>query len=340
MNWLEMNEAPTDRAPNEVTEYDIYSDSRFTGQVQHPRWPCAFLNAIAEELGTVDVTLVLRVAFYNTDHPFEPEWSKSNDTAYHGGWIDDEFVALASLCLGARLASGGISRRFSESDPYGQPARWSRKLKPPFVSKDRGMLPDVRGRHPLERLSRLESVPHIEPKRYVSLVRSCNLYRDALWISEWDANLAWLLLVSALEAGAKDACSDRGSTKRFINFAMRFMPEPPDSRPEGETLRFTWSECHFRRMLCKVYDYRSRALHEGTPFPWPMLEPPWPRSRVDEPYCGGPLNWYRRFFARRNVACIRRTNQSAHLPLHRSEDPTELVGLRVSAEVIAADHGS
>ena len=63
------NEAPADSAPKEVTEYDIYSDSRFTGQVQQPQWPYAFLNAIAEGFGTVDVTLVLRVAFYNTDHP-------------------------------------------------------------------------------------------------------------------------------------------------------------------------------------------------------------------------------------------------------------------------------
>ena len=282
LNWLKKNEAPPHSSPNEVYEYDVYSDARFTGQVQPPHWPYAFLNVINTELGAVEAALVLRAAFHNKDNPYLPDWSKTDDTAYHGGWIDDELVALASLCLGARLASGGISRRFSPDDPYGQPARWSRKPKPPFVSKDGGMLPDVRGRHPLEGLNRIESVPHIEPNRYVSLVRSCNLYRDALWISEWDANLAWLLLVSALEAGAKDACSDGGPTKRFINFAMRFMPEPPDSRPEGDALRFAWTECSFKRMLNKVYDYRSRALHEGTPFPAPMLEPPWPRSRVDE----------------------------------------------------------
>ena len=288
LNWLKKNEAPNS-SPDEVYEYDVYSDARFTGQMQVPQWPYAFLNAIDLELGTVEAALVIRAAFHSQGNPDPPDWSKTDDTAYHGGWIDDELVALASLCLGARLASGGISRRFSVDDPYGQPARWSRKPKPPFVSRDRGMLPEVRGRHPLDGLSRIESIPHVESKRYVSLVRSCSLYRDALWISEWDANLAWLLLVSALEAGAKDACGDGGPRKRFINFAMRFMPEPPDTRPEGDALRFAWNESNLRSMTCKVYDYRSRALHEGTPFPAPMLEPPWPPSRVDEADAEVPL---------------------------------------------------
>ena len=131
MNWLKKNEAPADSAPNEVTEYDIYSDSRFTGQVQQPQWPYAFLNAIADGLGTVDVTLVLRVEFYNTDHPFEPDWSKTDDATYHGGWIDDELVSLASLCLGVRLASGGMSRRFSDREPYGQPIKVGKR--PPLT---------------------------------------------------------------------------------------------------------------------------------------------------------------------------------------------------------------
>ena len=208
MNWLKKNAATADSAPSEVTEYDIYSDSRFTGQVHKRQWPYAFLNAITEDLGTIDVTLVLRVAFYSTDYPFEHDWSKTDEATYHGGWIDDELVSLASLCLGVRLASGGISRRFSDRDPYGQPTKIGKKPAPPFAITRDTMLPDVRGRHSLEELNRIESIPRIEPKRYVSLVRACNLYRDALWISEWDANLAWLLLVSALVDCNVHSCTD------------------------------------------------------------------------------------------------------------------------------------
>ena len=282
MNWLKKNEAPADSAPKEVTEYDIYSDSRFTGQVQQPQWPYAFLNAITQGLGTVDVTLVLRVAFYNTDHPFEPDWSKTDDATYHGGWIDDELVSLASLCLGVRLASGGISRWFSGSDPYGQPIKIGKRPPPPFTNTHDTMLPDVRGEHSLSDLNRMESIPRIEAKRYVSLVRACNLYRDALWISEWDGNLAWLLLVSALETGANDIFGSRtDSTKKFVDFVICLLPEPPDARPEGDALRFKWTEQDFSMMLRKVYDYRSRALHDGKPFPAPMLQPPWRQSRTD-----------------------------------------------------------
>ena len=143
------------------------------------------------------------------------------------------------------------------------------------------MLPDVRGRHSLRELNRIESIPRIEPKRYVSLVRACNLYRDALWISEWDANLAWLLLVSAIETGANDVFSSKtGTTKKFSDFVMCFLPEPPESRPEGEELRFEWTKDNFSQMPRKVYDYRSRALHDGKPFPAPMLQPPWRQSRT------------------------------------------------------------
>ena len=282
MNWLKKNEAAADSVPNEVTEYDIYSDSRFTGQVQQPESPYAFLNTIATGFGTVDVALVLRVGFYNKEHPFEPDWSKTDDVTYHGGWIDDELVSLASLCLGVRLASGGISRRFSDRDPYGQPEKIAKRPAPPFTITHDTMLPKVRGRYPLRDLNRIESIPRIEPKRYVSLVRACNLYRNALWISEWDANLAWLLLVSALETGANDVFQSRkGSTKKFIDFAIRFLPEPPESRPEGEALRFKWTESSFGEMLLRVYDYRSRALHDGKPFPAPMLQPPWRQSNSD-----------------------------------------------------------
>ena len=285
MNWLKRYDATADGAPTEVIEYDIYSDSRFTGQVHNQQWPYAFLNAIAEGLGTVDVTLVLIVSYYSTDHPFEPDWSKTDEATYHGGWIDDELVSLASLCLGVRLASGGTSRRFSDGDPYGQPTKIGKKPAPPFAITRNTMLPDVRGRRRLEELNRLESIPRIEPKRYVSLVRACNLYRDALWISEWDANLAWLLLVSAIETGANDVFPSRtDTTKKFIDFVIGFLPEPPESRPEGEALRFKWTEDNFSIMLRKVYDHRSRALHDGKPFPDPMLQPPWRQSGADSPH--------------------------------------------------------
>ena len=133
--------------------------------------------------------------------------SRTDESKYHGGWFDDEIVALASLCLGVRLASGGISRRFDlAQDPYGQPVEWDRKPKPAFgIYRYGPVLSDLRAERALDGLARLESILSIEPRRYISLVRACSLYRDALWISESSPHLAWMLLISALETGADDS---------------------------------------------------------------------------------------------------------------------------------------
>ena len=318
-NWFQKRDQQTPSVPpKEMYEYDLYSDARFTGQVQQPDWPYSFLNTVPadRQSATINTALVLRVEIHATIDPL-PDMSKKDESKYHGGWFDDEIVALASLCLGVRLASGGISRRFDLlRDPYGQPVEWDRKPKPAFGFQRHGpVLPDVRGERALDGLTRLESILRIEPRRYVSLVRACSLYRDALWISESSPHLAWLLLVSALETAANDthltpskltsvydlfklrypelgttlervggpthaeevatAIGDTlQSTKKFVEFVLYFMPEPPEDRPP-EHVRVKWTVANFKRMLSTVYEYRSRALHAGTPFPDPMLRSPY-----------------------------------------------------------------
>jgi hypothetical protein len=66
-----------------------------------------------------------------------------------------------------------------------------------------------------------------------------------------------------------------GATAKFINFTMHFLPPEPEERPDMEWLRIDWSKKTLKKgILNKVYDYRSRALHGGIPFPAPMFEPP------------------------------------------------------------------
>ena len=83
------------------------------------------------------------------------------------------------------------------------------------------------------RLEHFDSILNIDPNRFVSLVRASGLYRSALWMVELDANLAWLLFVSALEAGVKDVYPPRrGMDGRHFNlFVNRFQPDPPRQRP-------------------------------------------------------------------------------------------------------------
>ena len=318
-NWFQKHHQKAQNvAPKEVYEYDLYSDTRFTGQFQRSDWRYSFLNTVPIERrsASINTALVLRAELHAVfDQP--SDMSRTDESKYHGGWFDDEIVALASLCLGVRLASGGISRRFDlAQDPYGQPVEWDRKPKPAFgIYRYGPVLSDLRAERALDGLARLESILSIEPRRYISLVRACSLYRDALWISESSPHLAWMLLISALETGADDSnrmsstfssvydilklnypdltatlervggvghaqevASAIGdtlrSTKKFIDFVLRFMPEPPATRPP-ERMRFIWTPTNLKKMLSTVYGYRSQALHAGTPFPEPMLMSPY-----------------------------------------------------------------
>ena len=139
-------------------------------------------------------------------------------------------------------------------------------------------------------------------------MRAARLYQQALWISDADPSMAWILLVSAIEAAAnnravlpatnierlrlswpemglllesidreqRDAIADLLAPTvkvgaKFLQFLAEFMPGPPDSRP-SEFGKVDWTQ--MSEYLVLVYRYRSLALHTGKPFPYPMCEPP------------------------------------------------------------------
>lgn len=241
------------------------------------------------------------------------------DQKEHTNKIDDEIIAeirrsrfvVADFTQREDGARGGVyyeagtSREFNPGqDPYGQPCEWHYEPKPIIqVRPNQLILPSVVGKRSMDELKILESIPQIDPDRYVNLIRACRSYQNALWIAESEPNLAWLMFVSALETAANDfyetdaspderlraskpelatyleeygdaehvrkvaelIASSLGATKKFRDFTMRFMPDAPDQRPEHETLQVN-----------KVYDYRSRSLHGGIPFPAPMLQFPYP----------------------------------------------------------------
>jgi hypothetical protein len=60
-----------------------------------------------------------------------------------------------------------------------------------------------------------------------------------------------------------------GAKKKFIDFVIEFMPNAPEKRPP-EWIQLDWSKSSMKKILSKIYDYRSKALHGGTPFPGPM----------------------------------------------------------------------
>jgi hypothetical protein len=155
----------------------------------------------------------------------------------------------------------------------------------------------------------LTAYPALDSAVATAILRAARLYQQAVWISRMDPSQAWIQLVSAMEVAAeswlaesldsearleevwpslaeplKDLAPDKRaavaaelaplvrSRRRFITFMAEFAPEPPVERPP-KAFQVDWDQ--IRKALGTVYDYRSLALHAGTPFPAPMCEPPY-----------------------------------------------------------------
>lgn len=179
----------------------------------------------------------------------------------------------------------------------------------------RRRIPNAYGQKSLNSLSLLKVIPSLDRASCVEVLRAARLYQDALWLAESEPDLCWLMLVSSVETAAcvwraetysaverfrswghavklepllRDSGGEplvervaeilapiSGSTRSFVEFLMKFCPDPPPERP-SEPFQMPWDEVERRAIFSKVYQMRSRALHSGQRFPPPMSEPPYP----------------------------------------------------------------
>jgi hypothetical protein len=313
VNWSMLERGEPLRAMFEVP---LYSDARFVDELREGCGPYAFLNPIRHTSGATEPSIILRVKKYTVLDRL-PNMEVTDTDSFTGGWLADEVACLCSLQVGARLMAGDISRVFyePEADPVGEPR--NEYIRPPPILFDpirRVRLPRLLEEKRIG-FNLFRIYPKIGPSDAVALVRSARAYRDAVWIAEAEPEIAWLLLVSALETAAvhyfkgEDEPEERLRTSapelvqvleargggelvrevapltahlfkastKFINFAMRFLPEPPEKRPpEGFCLK--WSKTAMKELMKRVYNLRSVALHAGIPFPPPMCEPPTPEG--------------------------------------------------------------
>lgn len=311
-NWLRFDRG----AIFSTLEVPLYTDVTFTGDMQQSG-PYMFLNLIShgERPGIVRPTMVLRyVEAREGKRPTFPR--KSNTDLYHGGTLVDEVAALAALLLGARCAPGGLSRAFGgglSNDPLGRPVGWEQVPIPGSIrfSRNSAIVPSALGSRKISQLSGLNGLPRLSKKQSVSLIRSANLFNDALWLCEQEPHLSWLMLVSALEGAAVCWQQEKGSpverlraskpdfsatiedqfgadllarvaaefsdslgvTKKFVDFCLAHLPPAPELRP-SEAFQIDWTPEFWQRALKQIYQYRSKALHEGIPFPAPLSDPP------------------------------------------------------------------
>jgi hypothetical protein len=156
-----------------------------------------------------------------------------------------------------------------------------------------------------------------------ALIKSARSYQQALWLADSTPEIAWLLLVSAIEIAAGYWDADRmdpveklerskpdlvailrdnpdtellakvagelhpliGSTGKFISFCTTYKPDPPAARPLVE--RFDFANRSYKDAMARIYDHRSKALHDGITFPAPMCEAP-QYYTLGEPPCERP----------------------------------------------------
>lgn len=318
-NWQALLQGDQQR---NTYEFALFSDSRFVGDTP-PFGPYRFLNPAHQPRGQVlmEPALIGRVTEYGEFH--FPAFTKTDVSAFHGGDTPDGLAALLSLLLGVRLKAGGVSRFFAlNGDPAGEPTAWnSNRIPMPLLAPEPRILPRIPLEADLAETSLLAEYPLLTAAQAVVLLRAARLYQDALWLAESEPNLAWLMLVSSVETAANQwrqesgsaperlragnpelaaLLEDRGgdelvgkvsalisdslgSTKKFIEFVLNYLPSPPPARPV-EHYRSDWDPQAMKRHLRTIYQYRSRALHGGTPFPAPMCMP----ARSD-PNLGGLL---------------------------------------------------
>ncbi len=310
-----------DTQPLSAFEVPLYTDSYITGELDSPPYQVLNLVPFKQDNRYVVEALMLRVTWYiNGERNFD---IKTNNSFYHGGWVQDEISALLSLKLGIRLKAGGVVRDFGgflSKDPLGSPRGNDNPIHP-YCPSVNPVVPSIIKTVNIANALDFKKICQLSEEHYIAVIRSARMYQDALWMVEENTELAWLMIISALEVaanfwdksntsplkklqdskpslyqelyncGGDELCefvageisSSLGATNKFIKFCLKFLPAPPENRPR-EFAQVKWNKTGFRKILNKIYEYRSTALHGGIPFPAPLCRPP---RKIEE---GKPLS--------------------------------------------------
>jgi hypothetical protein len=276
--------------------------------------PYQFINTVAfPGMSHYRPPIVIREDHY-LEHNVPSMNQTSDEQYHGGGLADEIAALISlCLGIRAKAGDASRVFEVSDNDPKGLPIA-HRGFKPdPLLPEvpQRPILPRLLGTHRLQNMFNFANLPKISAEDALVLVRAARLYQEAVWIAESTPELSWLMLVSALETaanrwreaqetplerlrasrpilesilkekGGKDfvllvaeqIAPYMGATRKFIDFVIEFLPEPPDQRPP-KAFQHAWTKKAMKQSMQIIYKYRSRALHGGRPFPFPMCSPP------------------------------------------------------------------
>lgn len=268
---------------------------------------------IPPDSGFLAPTIILRAEIYTDSPNRMPMDSTNTVRFHGGLLSDEIAALVSLCLGVRVRAGGATRRFSPEGDPRGRPTNTWLFQNPTLVQRvsSRIILPSALGSHNLEQTYLLVYLPEIASHQSIALIRAARLYQDAIWVIESEPELSWLLLVSAIEiaanhwfqaendemeilkeakpdlveflekAGGRDVVRKVAhefapislSSKKFREFVINFLPDPPSERPEKSFLRVSWETQDMLKAMKQIYNYRSRALHGGIPFPLPMCQP-------------------------------------------------------------------
>ncbi len=233
--------------------------------------------------------------------------------------IFEQIAIILSLILGIRLKAGAMNRKkeidTNNLDPFdlGEPVNYRVHENPSVVSflsnPEMPILPSATRTINLNsEIKFFHKIRFLENEDAIAFMRAAKLYRDALWLIESEPSLSWIMLVSAIEAMAKqwvksegltfetlknrhlameDLCGNKkglieieGKKKKhskiaFVAFILYHFPEEPRNRPSvGDSIGPWNDEGNILDYILEIYERRSSALHEGIIFPKIMCQSP------------------------------------------------------------------
>jgi hypothetical protein len=214
-------------------------------------------------------------------------------------------AGAASRMFGIDDPMGRPTARMFSEDPIFVQRQFSQRRKILKSTLTQHTLPDE--------VDILTTFPSLSVENAIALVRAARMYQEAVWIVEITPELSWIMLVSAVETVAnqwhteirtpiekmrswrsklerilrkygadksdelvqqvaEEIAPYIGATGTFTDFLLEFLPSAPAIRPPLFA-QHSWDKKVLRKTLKQIYNYRSRALHAGRPFPAPMCEP-------------------------------------------------------------------
>ena len=299
--------------PLEIHEYPLFTDAYIISEVIGGLGPYKLLNPVRigqSSRPSIVLRVEWHPPFENLPLPLT---ATNDSMYHGGDLPDEIAALVALCLGIRIKAGGEIRRFIVGNDPLGHPVSSVVRPDPVLpvlvdaIHKE--PIPSLQAQHRLDEAKRLLDLIEIKPKDAVALVRAARLYQEAVWISSTTPELSWLMLTSAVEVVAnrwrensetpierlrasrpeleqllltkgdeefvnevaKSIAPYMGATKKFLDFLLEFLPPAPEKRPEWAQL--SWETKNMKKALGKVYAYRSKALHGGIPFPYPMSHP-------------------------------------------------------------------